>query len=127
MTPGETDMAKDNANPTLESMLEFQKVYLRAIALSWRDPAFKAELLDRPLDTLAKYFGYQCPWIIDIDIEKAGASHGWTSDGKGGGSWNLPRNVMTVGIPEQPARLDEEAVALAAYCDAGPCYLFTCC
>jgi len=36
-------------------------------------------------------------------------------------------NVMTVGIPEQPTNLDEEAVALAAYCDAGPCYLFTCC
>ncbi|EDT43636.1 BMA_0021/BMA_0022 family TOMM bacteriocin [Burkholderia ambifaria] len=120
-------MAKDNANPTLESMLEFQKVYLRAIALSWRDPAFKAELLDRPLDTLAKYFGYQCPWILDIEIEKTHGDHGWTSDGKGGGSWNLPRNVMTVGIPEQPTNLNEEAVALAAYCDAGPCYLFTCC
>ncbi|KVL95008.1 BMA_0021/BMA_0022 family TOMM bacteriocin [Burkholderia stagnalis] len=120
-------MANNNANPTLESMLEFQKVYLRAIALSWRDPEFKGELLANPLEALAKYFGYQCPWIIDIEVVKAEAGRGWTSDGKGGGSWNLPRNAMTVGIPEQPTNLDEEAVALAAYCDAGPSYLFTCC
>ncbi|AOJ28225.1 hypothetical protein WJ12_25400 [Burkholderia seminalis] len=120
-------MANNNANPTLESMLEFQKVYLRAIALSWRDPEFKDELLERPLETLAKYFGYQCPWIVDIEVVKTHGDHGWKRHANGGGSWHLPRNVMTVGIPEQPLGLDEEAVALAAYCDAGPSYLFTCC
>ncbi|MGU7770116.1 BMA_0021/BMA_0022 family TOMM bacteriocin [Burkholderia sp. MR1-5-21] len=118
-------MAKNNANPTLESMLEFQKVYLRAIALSWRDQKFKDELLKNPFDALAKYFSYQCPWIIDLEIVKPGGGYGW--NGSGNGSWNLPRNVMTVGIPEQPASLGEESVALAAYCDAGASYLFTCC
>ncbi|WP_423382455.1 BMA_0021/BMA_0022 family TOMM bacteriocin [Burkholderia sp. LMG 32019] len=120
-------MAKDNANPTLESMLEFQKVYLRAIALSWRNHQFKDELLEKPLETLAKYFGYQCPWIIDIEIVKTDGDHGWTEHRDGSATWNLPRNVMTVGIPEQPKDPDEEAVALAAYCDAGASYLFTCC
>ncbi|KML47877.1 hypothetical protein VL15_31370 [Burkholderia cepacia] len=121
-------MAKENANPTLESMLEFQKVYLRAIALSWRNPDFKDELLKKPLDTLAKYFGYQCPWIIDIEVvEPPDGDHGWRDHGRDGGSWHLPRNVMTVGIPEKPLSRDEEAVALAAYSDAGSTYLFTCC
>ncbi|AOK20720.1 hypothetical protein WL40_06050 [Burkholderia ubonensis] len=122
-------MAQNNANPTLESMLEFQKVYLRAIALSWQDKTFKDELLKNPFEALAKYFGYQCPWIIELEIVKPKGDYGWKSgsDGSGEGSWHLPRNTMWVGIPERPESRGEEAVALAAYCDAGPTYLFTCC
>ncbi|KVC98409.1 hypothetical protein WI78_12530 [Burkholderia ubonensis] len=122
-------MAKNNASPTLESMLEFQKVYLRAIALSWRDPEFKKDLLKNPFDALAKHFGYQSPWIIDLEIVEPESDYGWKSGGEGSGEgkWHLPLNTMWVGIPEKPAPLSEEAVALAAYCDAGPSYLFTCC
>ncbi|CAB3750675.1 hypothetical protein GQ57_36250 [Burkholderia sp. MSh2] len=117
-------MAVDNATPTLESMLEFQQVYLRAIALSWRDPVFKEDLLTHPFDALSRYFNYQCPWLLELEVVKPGAGYGWDSRE---GSWRLPRNTMTVGVPARPAQLNEEAVALAAYSDAGPCYLFTCC
>jgi len=34
---------------------------------------------------------------------------------------------MTFGVPVRPKVSDEESIALAAYNDAGPCYLFTCC
>ena len=53
-------MALDNAVPSFESMLEFQEVYLRAIALSWEDAEFKGALLKNPLEALGRYFHYAC-------------------------------------------------------------------
>lgn len=120
-------MVKDNVNLMFELMLEFQKVYLCVIVFLWCDLVFKIELLDWLLDMFVKYFGYQCLWIIDIDIEKMGGDYGWMSDGKGGGSWNLLCNVMMVGILEQLVYLDEEVVVFVVYCDVGLCYLFICC
>ncbi|TKC86001.1 hypothetical protein FAZ69_22095 [Trinickia terrae] len=117
-------MSTNNTVPTQESMLEFQEVYLRAIALSWEDPVFKAVLLKDPNDALARYFDYQCPWIIDLKISEAPAGYGWDEAEQ---SWNLPHNAMTFGVPLRPAHVGEEAIALAAYNDAGPNYLFTCC
>ena len=116
-------MATDNATPTLESMLEFQQVYLRAIALSWEDEPFKADLLKDPFDALARYFDYRCPWIIDLEVVSRDGCV-WDEVRH---EWKLPLNTMTVGISARPEHLHEEAVALAAYSDAGPNYVFTCC
>jgi len=117
-------MATDNTTPTLESMLEFQQVYLRAIALSWQNRDFRDELLKNPTDALARYFDYQCPWLIDLEVVDPGDVRGWDSVEQ---RWHLPQNTMSVGIPEQPKHLGEEIVALAAYSDAGSNYVFTCC
>ncbi|MDR6406693.1 BMA_0021/BMA_0022 family TOMM bacteriocin [Paraburkholderia sp. 22099] len=117
-------MAMDNATPTLESMLEFQQVYLRAIALSWEDKSFRNELLKNPADALARYLDYRCPWLIDLEVVDPGGQYGWDEHNQ---RWNLPPNTMTVGIPARPELPGEEAVALAAYSDAGPNYVFTCC
>ncbi|BCG05308.1 hypothetical protein PPGU19_098760 (plasmid) [Paraburkholderia sp. PGU19] len=120
-------MAMNNAVPSLESMLEFQEVYLCAVALSWKNETFKKALLDNPLDALARYFDYTCPWIIDLKVTKADGDSGWVPGDKHTGHWRLPRGIMTFGVPDRPSKDDEEAIALAAYNDAGPCYLFTCC
>ena len=117
-------MSTNNAVPTQESMLEFQEVYLRAIALSWEDPKFKAALLKDPNDALARYFDYQCPWIINLKVAEAPAGSGWNPATQ---RWTLPQNAMTFGVPQRPSKLEEETIALAAYNDAGPSYLFTCC
>jgi len=117
-------MGMNNAVPTQESMLEFQEVYLRAIALSWKNAAFKDALLKNPNDALARYFDYLCPWIINLKVSEAPAGSGWDAAKQ---SWSLPPNAMTFGVPVRPKVSDEESIALAAYNDAGPCYLFTCC
>lgn len=117
-------MAQNNSVPTLDSMLELQEVFLRAIALSWQDEVFKRALLSNPLDALGRYFDYQCPWLIDLNIAEAGPDFGWNTAKQ---RWSLPRNAMTFGVPARPAPAADETIALAAYNDAGPAYLFTCC
>jgi ribosomally synthesized peptide (two-chain TOMM family) len=119
-------MAMDNAIPSYESMLELQEVYLRAIALSWRDPEFKRALLADAADALARYFDYRSPWLIDLKVKEPEPSsgYGWNCTTK---KWKLPPPTLTFGIPTQPVDTIEEPIALAAYNDAGPAYLFTCC
>jgi ribosomally synthesized peptide (two-chain TOMM family) len=117
-------MALNNAVPTLESMLEFQEVYLRAIALSWKDPEFKSALLSDPFDALGRYFDYQCPWLLELKIADPGPDFKWDPAKQ---RWTLPLNSMTFGVPTRPAPSNEEGIALAAYNDAGSSYLFTCC
>ena len=51
---------------------------------------------------------------------------GWHQGPDGKWKWDLPNNAIKIGIPTAP-RLEERPVALAAYNDAGPTYLFTCC
>ena len=44
------------------------------------------------------------------------------------GHWKLPKNRFVYGLPPKPEiDEDEMAIALAAYNDSGPGYLFTCC
>ncbi|MFL9874887.1 BMA_0021/BMA_0022 family TOMM bacteriocin [Paraburkholderia megapolitana] len=117
-------MALNNTVPTLESMLEFQEVYLRAIALSWQDAEFRTALLANPTDALGRYFDYQCPWLLDLRVTAAGPEFGWNPATQ---RWRLPQNAMTFGVPARPQPAVEEAVALSVYNDAGPSYLFTCC
>lgn len=116
-------MTYDNRVPAYESLLEFQEVYLRAIALSWKDEKFKDALKTDTKLALERYFGYKCPWNINIKVSEAGENHGWEPDRK---KWNLPKNTITFGVPTKP-NYDEQAVALAAYNDAGPTFLFSCC
>ena len=116
-------MAFTNQIPSYEALLEFQEVYTRAVALSWRDEAFKEALLADPLYALQAYLHYRCPWNIEVKVNAAPAGRGWQSASS---SWNLPRNSMTFGLPNRP-KVEEESIALAAYNDAGPTYLFSCC
>lgn len=117
-------MPRDNRLPSYESLLEFQEVYLRAVALAWSDDEFKSALLSDANTALQNYFGYVCPWNLDLKVkEPTGADHGWDQSRK---AWNLPPVRASFGLPIAP-KLEEQAVAFAAYNDAGPTHLFTCC
>lgn len=117
-------MPRNNELPAYSTLLEFQEVYLRAVALAWQDSEFKELLLKDAPSALQDYFGYRCPWNVALTVaEPEGEEYGWNSDLK---SWNLPRITVGIGVPEKPDE-DSQAVALAAYNDAGPTYLFTCC
>lgn len=117
-------MPRNNELPSYESLLEFQEVYLRAVALSWSDKAFKKNFLEDPAGSLQNYFGYSVPWNVDLKVvEPQGPEFGWNPQSK---SWTLPRMKATFGLPIAP-KIEEQLVAFAAYNDAGPTYLFTCC
>jgi len=72
---------------------------------------------------MQRYLHYRCPWNINVEVTEAPAGSGWDSASR---NWNLPRNSMTFGLPNRP-KVEEEAIALAAYNDAGATYLFSCC
>lgn len=116
-------MSYANKLPDYQDLLEFQEVWLRAIARAWRDESFKRQLEDDACLALQQAFGYKMPWNINLSVASPSAEYGWR---KAEQRWHLPQNRMTFGIPDRPA-LEEEAIALASYNDAGPCYLFTCC
>jgi ribosomally synthesized peptide (two-chain TOMM family) len=117
-------MPRNNRLPTYESLLEFQEVYLRAVALAWNDVRFKSAFLAAPKTALQDYFGYICPWNVALEVREPNvAGEGWDAHTK---KWNLPRTRITFGLPTAP-QIEEQLVAFAAYNDAGPTYLFTCC
>jgi len=135
-------MAYDNAIPSYESILEFQEVYLRAIALIWRDeyeaeekgeePTLRKEFEEDPMTFLQMQFNYNCPWNINLEVESTPDSCKWIPSEPGecgkAGKWeNLPPNGMLFGFPNKPKDELDEGIALAAYNDSGPVYLFTCC
>jgi len=117
-------MPRNNELPSYESLLEYQEVYLRAVALSWSDPEFKKNFLADPRKTMEDYFGYSCPWNVTIRVtEPTESKYGWDPATK---KWALPRMKATFGLPVAP-QIEEQLIAFAAYNDAGPTYLFTCC
>jgi ribosomally synthesized peptide (two-chain TOMM family) len=118
-------MPRNNEIPSYESLLEFQEVYLRAVALAWVDDEFKSLLLRDARSALADYLGYECPWNVDLRVaEPIGPNVGWDPRNK---TWTLPRMLTSFGLPNKPEAFEEQLVAFAAYNDAGPSYLFTCC
>jgi ribosomally synthesized peptide (two-chain TOMM family) len=123
-------MGFDNRLPDYESFLEFEEVYLRAIALSWKDAEFKKRLLEDAAKALANYFNYKCPWSVDLSVREVSPErYGWKKSAKKQYAWDLPQNTFYYGLPPKPENIDpdEEPIALAAYNDSGPTYLFTCC
>ncbi|WP_028311208.1 BMA_0021/BMA_0022 family TOMM bacteriocin [Derxia gummosa] len=123
-------MPRNNELPSYETLLEFQEVWLRAVALAWESPEFHRELLADPTEALRRNFAYQCPWILDLSVEAAeGPEFGWNV-GKSpvkGSRWTLPPIMASFGVPKRPEKLAERGIAFAAYNDASPTYLFTCC
>ncbi len=128
-------MPRDNRLPSYEALLEFQEVYLRAVALSWTDEAFRNEFLKDPALALEHYFSYRLEWNSVLVAYDPNDPHdpnnhnatqhgwGWNPDKK---AWNLPPIETQIGLPIKP-KVEEQLLAFAAYNDAGPTYLFTCC
>jgi len=109
----------DNAILNYESLLEFQEVYLRAVAHSWTNAEFKRELLENPAETIERYFGYRLPWALDFKLKEGGKYEN--------GVWDIPPHTICVGIPDAPLKFEDQAIALSLYNDSGPIYLFSCC
>ncbi|MEM7251273.1 MAG: BMA_0021/BMA_0022 family TOMM bacteriocin [Pseudomonadota bacterium] len=127
-------MALDNRLPSYESLLEFSEVYLRAIALAWEEPSFARDLQRNAPKALRDWLDYVVPWDAEIRVRPVNREYGHftpacrdKNDQWLPGKWTLPRNKIRYGLPERPDKHAHEAIALAAYYDSGPVYLFTCC
>ncbi len=122
-------MPRNYEIPEYQTLLEFQEIFLQAVALAWKDETFKNALLTDAEEALDKAFGYKNPWSVRLKIQEPngknlrGQKYGWVSQSN---SWNLPKIKISVGVPEKPPE-DEQSFALACYNNAGPAYLFSCC
>ncbi len=127
-------MAYSERIPSYEDLRAFALVYLRAVALSWTDEEFKARLTHDPEGALTEYFNYKCPFAITLKVRELSAEEvrsgcGWqpAQAPTDAGNWKLPPNEVVFSLPTRPDPMYDEAIALAAFADSGPGYLFSCC
>ncbi|MBJ6763805.1 BMA_0021/BMA_0022 family TOMM bacteriocin [Myxococcaceae bacterium JPH2] len=64
----ENEDESDYSWDTWETMLEWQDIWLKAIALAWTDARFKARLLENARAALVEYFNYKLPQMLDFRV-----------------------------------------------------------
>ncbi|MBU8898650.1 hypothetical protein DRW03_31965 [Corallococcus sp. H22C18031201] len=64
----ENEDESDYSWDTWETMLEWQDIWLKAIALAWTDATFKARLLENARSALLEYFAYKLPIMLDFRV-----------------------------------------------------------
>jgi ribosomally synthesized peptide (two-chain TOMM family) len=140
---------------TKKQLKGWKNVWLKAIALSWRNPEFKQELIENPRIALAQHFGYTLPNYIDLTVFEANDPQNHTpvtqvNDGRrtdaehenvkersahreygyhpeeGGSPWVMPNNQINLPLPPPPANLKDQAIALASFSNSNSYPFSTC-
>lgn len=122
-----------------DTTMKWQMVWLEAIALAWRDPAFKAHLLAEPRAALKEYFNFDLGPYVKLTVREAShPKETQSSDGDAPpkklkhvfGGWDPAHDPLTsemiMALPQAP-RIEDQAVALSFYNASGRAYPFTCC
>lgn len=118
----------------LDTTIKWQMVWLEAIALAWRDPQFKAELLANPRKALRGYFNFDLgPYVKLVVRECTPPAANATASNKfeaAFGGWDPSGDPLTsemiMALPPAPP-VEDQAVALSFYNASGRAYPFTCC
>ncbi|WP_437923681.1 BMA_0021/BMA_0022 family TOMM bacteriocin [Sorangium sp. So ce291] len=99
-----------------DGLLELETAWLRAVALSWEDPAQLERLKRDPREFLSAQCGYALPPGMELTVRDA-----WDAGSPGDGAWRFreQRNgwdpsasAITLYVPPPPA-LEDQPVALA--------------
>jgi ribosomally synthesized peptide (two-chain TOMM family) len=111
----------------IEITESWRSIWLKAVALSWEDEGFRAQLVANPREALWQRFGYQVPGEVDIKISQPdGSQFGWRP-GEGPSNWTMPAANLDLQLPPAPkAKAEDWAIALADYADSTS-YPFTSC
>ncbi len=118
----------------LDTQLKWQYVWVEAVSLAWRDPAFKKLLLDDPRGTLFTYFGFDLGPYVELKVREATppppdarAKNGLQ---RAFGGWDPAtdplKSEMVMVLPPAP-KVEDQAVALSFYNASGRSYPFTTC
>jgi ribosomally synthesized peptide (two-chain TOMM family) len=108
-----------------DDLMDFRTTWLRAVALAWVDPKFKAALLRRgqAQKVLEDYFQFHWPWAkntLEFSVKEK-PQFRWI-----GSDWCWPsqeEDELTLRLPvrpDAPVAKDKHAVALADYYRAKP-------
>jgi ribosomally synthesized peptide (two-chain TOMM family) len=113
----------------LRGTLAWQYAWNQAIALAWSDDTLKADLIRDPRVFFKARMNYDLPeglafTVKEMDTaDKNGNPSGWDPKIN---LWWLEKTELTMYIPPAPP-LEQQAVALAAYCATARAYPFTMC
>ncbi|HVV81732.1 MAG TPA: BMA_0021/BMA_0022 family TOMM bacteriocin [Kofleriaceae bacterium] len=118
----------------LDTTIKWQMVWLEAIALAWRDPEFKAELIKDPRKTLRAHFLFDLGPYVKLTVREATPPAGNNARGtrieQVFNGWDPASDPLTsemiMALPPAPA-VEDQAVALSFYNASGRAYPFTCC
>ncbi len=119
----------------LDTTIKWQMVWLEAIALAWRDPAFKKKLIEQPRLTLLEYFNFDLGPYVKLTIREATPPEAQGTIPKtplqhAFAGWDPAadplKSEMIMALPPAP-KVEDQAVALSFYNASGRAYPFTCC
>jgi ribosomally synthesized peptide (two-chain TOMM family) len=118
----------------------WKSVWLKAVALSWKNSTFKQELICDPRTALAHHFGYTLPSYVDLTVfdplhPKAPPppapapgkddKYGYYPT-EGGLPWVMPNNQINLPLPPCPERAEDQAIALASFSSSNSYPFSTC-
>lgn len=120
----------------LDTTIQWQMVWLEAIALAWRDEQFKQQLLTDPRATLRRYFNFDLGPYVKLTVREASPPpadadpHPAHKLAHAFGGWDPAQDPLTsemiMALPPKP-RTEDQGVALSFYNASGRAYPFTCC
>lgn len=110
-------MSKAKDDEQSGTVSQWQVLWIKAVALSWKDPAFKKELLADPAKALKDKFGYTLPPHLTLKVHPVGKIEKQEGDTRGS-SFTLPAELkkgeVTLPLPSPPDDTQDHALALAS-------------
>ncbi|WP_437949889.1 BMA_0021/BMA_0022 family TOMM bacteriocin [Sorangium sp. So ce296] len=112
-----------------DELSALEAAWLRAVALSWEDPAQLVRLKSDPREFLMACCGYPLPRGIELTVREAGepgspCGEGWRFCEQRKG-WDPSASVLVLYVPPRP-HLDDRAVALAQLASDAPLAVMLC-
>lgn len=94
------------------SVNEWHAVWMRAVALSWKDAAFEKALQKDPRQALKERFDFELPAGIHLKVVPSTAK-----DPAAATEWKLASADVELALPKKPDNVADHAVALSSLTD----------
>ncbi|CAM3250311.1 MAG: hypothetical protein EOO71_30530 [Myxococcaceae bacterium] len=91
---------------------DWQSVWMRAVALAWKEPSFEKALLADPRQALKERFDFEMPAAIQLKVVPATGAEAGTPN-----EWKLGGAEVELPLPKKPANVADHAVALSSLTD----------
>lgn len=92
---------------------DWQGVWMRAVALAWKEPEFEAALRKDPREALKKRFDFDLPASIQLKVVSSSEKNAVA-----GGTWTADNSEVELILPKKPADVADHAVALSSLTDS---------
>ncbi|MEM7251274.1 MAG: BMA_0021/BMA_0022 family TOMM bacteriocin [Pseudomonadota bacterium] len=104
------DIADYTGTARYDLFLEARVYIVRAVALAWKDEAFKRDFLKDPAKAMEEAFGYV--WPYNVEFEAFASRERWQPELVQG--WRGAINVIELPLPPAPPK-DQRAEAIGVY------------